>query len=134
MFSRKINIRRWEIVFFFSFEPEDMERILEALVWADAPDSIIDRVMENVSAGQLNEGFCFSNLHERKTVLGIGETTTGPEYMDTTVHEIVHVAQNIAVEDGIDLRGEEFAYLAGDLSQTVSDVICKMSCPHCRHE
>jgi hypothetical protein len=131
MLFREIHIRRWNVMFFFSFDTFDEERILDALVWADAPGSIISKVSENIRAEHLNEGFCYSNPLERKSVLGIGKTTNGPEYMDTTVHEIVHVAQHIAQTDGIDPLSEDFAYLCGDLSETVSDIICKLSCPRC---
>ena len=111
-----------------------MERILDALIWADAPDSIISKVSENVSVGRLNEGFCYSNQIERKTVVGVGKTTTGAEFLDTTIHEIVHITQDVSRKDGIDPWGEDFAYLAGDISRGVSDVVCEMACPHCRHD
>lgn len=134
MIIREVTVRRWRVVFFFSFDSSDVERILDALVWADAPDSILSQVSENVSAGRLNEGFCYSRPTERKTVVGVGLTTTGVEFLNTTVHEIVHIAQDIAYADGIEPWGEEFAYLAGEISGCVSDIVCEMSCPHCRHE
>lgn len=136
MLSRKIHIRRWSVVFLFSFDKNDFERIWEALIWADAPASIIQQVSENVSAGFLNEGFTFSNPETRRTVFGIGKTSSGPEVLDSTVHEIAHIAQHIAVEDGIDPYSEEFAYLCGDISREVSDIVCELSCPHCngRHD
>lgn len=132
MYIRETHIRRWEIVFMFSFDAYDKERVLSALLWADAPDSIISQVSENISAGRLNEGFCFSNPLERKTVVAIGRTSTGPEFLDTTVHEITHIAQDIAHTDGIDPWGEDIAYLTGDISHEISDIVCEMSCPHCR--
>jgi len=134
MIIREVTVRRWCVVFLFSFDKSDMERILDALLWADAPDSIIQKVSENISVGRPNEGFCYSRPTERKTVVGVGLTTTGAEFLDTTVHEIVHIAQDIAHSDGIEPWGEEFAYLAGDISRCVSDIVCEMSCPHCRHE
>ena len=134
MLTREINIRRWYVLFIFSFDMSDMERLLDALLWADAPDSIIQKVSENVSAGRQNEGFCYSNPRDRKTVVGVGRTTTGSEFLDTAIHEIVHVTQDIAHSDGIEPWGEDFAYLAGDISRCVSDVVCEMSCPHCRHQ
>lgn len=132
MLVRRIQVRRWDVLFYFSFDKSDMGRILEALVWAEAPDSILSKVSENISAGQFNEGFCYSNPGRRRTVVGIGETSSGPEFLDTTIHEIVHVTQDIAREDVIEPWGEEFAYLAGDISRTISHVVCEMSCPHCR--
>lgn len=134
MIERDIHIRDWDIVFHFSFDKYDKWRILDALLWADAPNSIISQVSENVGSGRFNEGFCFSNPSERKTVLAIGKTTTGPEFLDTTIHEITHITQDIAHTDNIDPFGEDFAYLSGDISHEISDIVCKMSCPHCRCE
>ena len=134
MVIRRIHIRHWDILFYFSFDGYNKERILEALVWAEAPDSVVSSVSQNIGAGQYNEGFCFSNPDLRRTVVGIGQTDSGPEFLNTTIHEIVHVAQHIAREEGIDPYGEEFAYLAGDISREISYVVCEMSCPHCRGE
>lgn len=131
MQARLIEIRRWSVLFYFGFDTRDKERILDALVWADAPDSILDEVSRNISAGKFNEGFCFSNPSLRVSIVGIGETTTGPEFMDTTVHEIAHVALHIAKEDKIDPYSEELAYLMGDISREISDIVCELSCPHC---
>ena len=107
---------------------------MDALVWANAPDSIISKVSENISAGNFNEGFCFSNPLERKTVVGVGKTDTGPEFLNTTVHEVAHIAQHIAEEDGVDPFSEEFAYLIGNIMHDISDIVCEMSCPRCRCE
>lgn len=51
--------------------------------------------------------------------------------MNTTIHEIAHVAMHIAEEDGIDPYSEDFAYAGGDIASTVSDIVCVLSCPHC---
>lgn len=134
MLDREINIRRWKTLFLFSFGTDDIERVFDALLWADAPESIVRKVSENVSAGRLDEGFCFSNPRIRRTVVGVGKTSTASEFLDTTIHEIVHVTQDIAHTDGIEPWGEDFAYLAGDISRCVSDIVCEMSCPHCRHQ
>ena len=128
---REVHIRHWDIVFLFSFDTDDLESILDALLGADAPDSIIQHVSENVLAGEWDEGFTFSNPSLRRTVFAASEATSGPEMMDTVVHEIIHICQHIALEDGINPFSEKFAYLGGDISRTVSDVVCVLSCPHC---
>ena len=107
---------------------------MDALIWADAPDSVLRDVEEKISAGILNEGFCFSNPMLRRTVLWVGETSTGPEFLNTIIHEIVHITQDVAHTEGIDPFGEDFAYLSGDISHEISDIVCEMSCPHCRCE
>lgn len=134
MIVRKINILGWTIVFLFSFDTYDMERIYDALLWAEAPDSIISQVSEKVYAGRLDEGFTYSDPSLRHTIFAIGKTSSGPEVLDSTVHEIIHIAQHIAVEDGIDPLSEQFAYLGGDISREVSDIVCELSCPHCSQE
>ena len=132
MIARKVHIRNWDIRFFFSFDENSVESITDALVWAVAPNSIVTRVLESVLSGRPDEGFCFSNPSIRRTVAGIGLTTSGPEVLNSTVHEIVHIAQHISEEDEIDPESEEFAYLCGDISSAVSDIVCELSCPHCR--
>lgn len=131
MLIRKVHIRYWTILFLFSFDQYDMERIHDALVWVDAPNSIISQVERNVQSGRLNEGFTYSEPSVRRTVVGVGKTSTGPEFMNTTVHEVAHVALHIAQEDKIDPYSEELAYLIGDITQGVSDIVCELSCPHC---
>ena len=134
MTIRRTRIRRWDIVFYFSFNIYDKERIHDALLWAKAPNSVISQVLENISAGRLNEGFCYSNSDLRRTVLGVGAASSGPEVLNSMIHEIIHICQHIALEDGLDPYGEPFAYLGGDIAREVSDIVCLLSCPHCRGE
>ena len=131
MLSRKVRIQDWTILFLFSFDTKDMERIHEALVWVDAPNSIISHVSENVYAGRLNEGFTYSEPSLRRTVFATGVAENGPEVLDSIVHEIIHICQHIAIEDGMDPFGEDMAYLGGDISREISDIVCELSCPHC---
>lgn len=131
--KRKIQIRHWTILFIFSFDARNLEDIEEALLWADAPDSIIEKVRENVLAERLDEGFCFSQPSVRRSVAAVGMTSNGPEVLNTTVHEIAHIAQHICEEDGIDPMSEDFAYTVGDITILVSDIVCELSCPHCNN-
>lgn len=131
MIVRKVRIHDWTILFLFSFDRYDMERIYDALLWVEAPDSIISQVSENVYAGRLNEGFTYSEPSLRRTVFATGLAENGPEVLDSIVHEIIHICQHIAIEDGIDPFGEPFAYMGGDISREISDIVCELSCPHC---
>lgn len=130
---RTTYIRQWEIRFVFGYDTNCREGIVRNLLWCGAPESIIERVSENVEANRPNEGFTYSNPALRRSVVGVGWTNSGPEFLDSTVHEIFHLAQDMASTDGIPLYGEDIAYLAGDISHSVSDIICEMSCPHCRN-
>lgn len=133
MFIRKLHIRHWTALFLFSFDARNAEDIEEALFWADAPDSIVQQVQTKVFAERRDEGFTYSDPSLRRSVVAIGKTSTGPEFLNTTVHEIVHLALHIAQEDGIDPYSEELAYLIGDITREVSDLVCEQSCPHCHN-
>lgn len=43
---------------------------------------------------------------------------------------LIPICQHIALEDGMDPFGEPFAYLGGNISREISDIICVLSCPH----
>lgn len=131
MVYRRIRIRNWTIRFLFSFDKGDKATVVDSLLWAQAPDSIIHRVMENLNAERLNEGFCFSQPSLRRTVLGTGAAESGPEVLNTMVHEIIHICQHISMEDGMGPYGEKFAYLGGDIAREVSDIVCELTCPRC---
>ena len=38
----------------------------------------------------------------------------------------------VALDQGIDPYTEEMAYLVGDISQELSDLLCRLACDHCR--
>ena len=88
-------------------------------------------VMENVRAGRRDEGFTFSKPSLRRSVVGVGLVSSGPEFLNSAVHEITHVGQHIADADGIDPLSEDFAYLIGDITNELADIVCNESCPHC---
>ena len=131
MLCRHAKLADWDIRFLFSFDKNDKAQVLGSLFWADAPNSIVSKVSGNIEAGRLNEGFCYSNPKLRRTVLGTGVASSGPEVLDSMVHEIIHICQHIALEDNIDPYGEGFAYLGGDIAREVSDIVCELSCPKC---
>lgn len=131
MVVRKIRISHWAVLFLFSYDAHNLEDIEEALLWADAPDSIIEDVRRKVLAGRLDEGFTYSDPSLRRTVYAVGKSSSGPEVLDSVVHEIIHIVQHVALEDGMDMYSEDVAYLGGDISRAISDIVCELSCPHC---
>lgn len=68
----------------------------------------------------------------RRALSWIGPQSEGKQWINTSVHEIVHVAVAIAAEKGIDPFSEEFAYLCGDITQEIADILCDLACDRCR--
>ena len=84
--------------------------------------------------GRPNEGFTFANQGMKEALVVIGPTTSGAEFQNTLVHEVHHLAVAIANSLGIDLESETPAYIAGDSTRELSDIICWLGCDNCNRE
>lgn len=133
MESKSITIRNWDILFLCEYDVWDVDDIMSALSWADAPMAIHDRVFSNVVGGRLDEGFCYSNPSLRRVVAAMGRASSGGEFLSSFCHELRHIADDIAVTDGIDLTGEKIAYLTGEIARMLSNQVCRFTCDHCRN-
>lgn len=133
MIYRRVKINDWDILFLCNYDVWDMDDILSALSWADAPEPIHDRVFNNVATGAVNEGFCYSNASKRRIVAAMGRSSSGGEFLSSFSHELRHIADDIAVADGIDLTGEEVAYLTGEIARRLAGQVCRFTCDHCRN-
>lgn len=131
MIHRAIRVRDWTADFLFVTGRNDREGVLACLLDLGATRPIVEATVELMDGG-LNRGFTFSNTERRASLSWVGPQTSGAEWVNTTVHEIVHVAQAIASADGTEPLSEEFAYLVGDITQGVADIICRLACDHCR--
>lgn len=131
MIHRAILVRDWTVDFLFAHRRNDPEGVLAVLRSYGAPASLVEQADELMAAGP-NCGFTFSNSDRRLCLTWIGPQTEGSEWVNTTVHEIVHVAIAISSDAGIDPYTETFAYLVGDITEQVSDLLCLLACDHCR--
>lgn len=131
MIHRVLRYGRWVIDALFAYPENDADGVLGCLYDTGAPASVVDRAKDIISGG-LNRGFTYANYDTRRIIAWIGQQSDGPEWVNTTVHEIVHVASAIAKESDMDHTGEQFAYLIGDLVQDLADIICFLACDRCR--
>lgn len=134
MLTRRINLLDWTAIFLFSFDGYDKEEVLQQLFDCEPPKSISDKVAKNLDANRLNEGFTFSNAELRKSVIYIGPTSSGQEFLSSFVHELAHLTCDICITDKIPLWGEKIAYLTGEIARRLSDVVCHYSCDSCRED
>ena len=132
MIRRALRIGRWTVDFLFAVDDYDIEGVLGCLYDAYAPDHILAQAEDLMRACDYNCGMTYSNPERMRAVVLIGPTTSGPEFQDTFVHEIHHLAVAIASNLGVDLEGEAPAYLAGDSARALADVVCRMGCGCCR--
>lgn len=133
MIRRALRVRDWTVDFLFVDGRNDPEGIIAWLYSFGATRSIANDTRELMESG-MNRGFTFSNTERRIALSWIGPQANGTEWVNTTVHEIVHVAQAIAQEKELDTFSEEFAYLVGDITQAVADILCHLACDRCREK
>ena len=131
MTERVLYIGKWTVTFFFEVEPYDEEVILETLYEMDADYGDLMSAHKIMSSWKDNLGFTYGNTRTKEAIVFIGPTSSGAEFIDTLVHEVHHVAVIIADSLGIDLESETPAYIAGDSSRELAEVICRMGCDKC---
>lgn len=133
MIHRTLRVRGWSVDFVLAHGRNDAEWVLNALRDLEAPEDVMAEAESLMDAGP-NCGFTFSNGYRRCILTWVGRQASGAEWVNTTVHEIVHVAMAIAIDQGIDPYTEELAYLIGDVTERLSDLLCALACDHCREE
>jgi len=127
-----MKIGRWVADFLFAVKGYDEEGVLSCLYDIDAPYDVMQRANRIMESGRYNRGFTYSNPELRRAVVVVGPTTSGKQFVNTTAHEMYHLAVAIADSLGLDLKGESPAYLTGDTMQELIRVICEFGCDHCR--
>ena len=132
MLKRTLKIGRWVVDFLFAVSEYDEEGVLSILYDMDAPYETMIRAEKIMKSGK-NKGFTFSNQDLRRAVVVIGPASSGKQFQNTVVHELHHLAVAIAQSLGIDLDGEDPAYLSGDAAMEIADIICTLGCRSCNH-
>lgn len=134
MIARKTEILDWDIEWYFFTTKKDEDLILSSLYEVNAQENLISNIKNTNLLDMKNSGFTFSNMTRRKSVIVIGNTTNGRQFLNTFIHELRHTTDHIASTLNIDLSGEGVAYLAGDIAMDVSDIVCKYSCDTCKNK
>lgn len=120
----------WRVTCYYAVTHYEVDEIMQRLVEAGAQGRSLDRAYENLSAGDLNTGLCFSG--NRHSVLVIGVASSGQQFANSAFHEVHHLASQIAKDLGWDLMGEDVCYLAGEIGQQMHPIIAHYLCEDCR--
>ena len=134
MIRKRLDIGHWEVDFLFAPDGYDREEVLSLLSRLGAARGDTQRVETVIDNHELNTGFTFVSPYEPVIIVAIGPASSGEQFVNTVAHELYHLAVAIADELGIDLRGEDPAYLIGDTIQPLVDIVCKLGCPHCNSD
>ena len=131
MIHRVLRLGEWVIDFLFAKLDYDDEGVLACLYEIDADEYVIRAASKIMDSEKMNCGFTFANPDLKRALVVVGPASSSKEFLNTTVHEIHHLAVAIADSLGYDLEGETPAYLAGDSALALAETICELGCPRC---
>lgn len=125
MKKAKIDLREydWTVYLFFNSRPSDSDEILAYLRSFGCKGDNLYNANRSLKNGRKNEGLTYSNYQKRVSVLVVGQASSLDELMNSSAHEIDHLAKHIVEANGIDVFSEEASYLVGDLTQKIYTVI-----------
>lgn len=131
MIYRDLYIGRWHALFVFAPDGYDDNAILDILYDLDASDYILVKAEKKMREGRPNEGFTFANSRMKEALVVIGPSTSGAEFVNTLSHEIYHLSVAVAKSLGLDLEGEQAAYIEGDAMGDFIELVCQFGCDKC---
>lgn len=133
MIRQEIYLERahgWRVTCYYAVTHYEVDEILRTLAEAGADDKSLDRAYENLSSGNPNCGICYTG--DGESVLVVTVTTNVEEFADSIDHEKHHLATQIADVLGLDLKGEEVCYLAGEIGRKMHPIVSHYLCENCR--
>ena len=133
MIVRRVEIKKygWTLHVYCAVRSYFVEDILQHLADIDCPRKFLRQAERNMRDGKLNRGPTYSNYRRRETVLVVGLASSPGEYANSIVHELWHFAVHVALALGLDMEGEEPAYLIGETMRELLGYVAPLLC--CSH-
>lgn len=134
MIRQDVYLEKWDwyVIVYYAVDTYYMDEILEELEIIGC--TYADEIEEDLTQHPYNNGLTYSNMRRRVSLIVIGLTETPDEFQNTYDHEKGHLAMHIAEEDRIDVFGEEFQYLVGEIGKQTFPVAKRFMCEHCRKD
>lgn len=122
----------WTAIVFYAVDTYYIDEILGELESIGCTDYELIKAEKILSLGDRNIGLTYSNLSGKCSIVVIGLTTSPEEFQNTFDHEKGHLAMHIANSLNIDVFGEEFQYLVGEIGLLMFPYAKNFLCEHCR--
>ena len=132
MIHRVLGIGRWTVDFLFAVDDYDKEGVLACLYDTGAPEGVMERAYRIMESDRYNRGFTYNSPERLRSVVVVGPSTSGKQFLNTFTHELRHLADGIADHLGVSLDSERPAYITGDAAMKLSEVVCELGCERCR--
>ena len=134
MIRQDVYLNKWDwyVIIYYAVDTYYMDDILDEL--ENIGCAYADEIEEDLTQQPYNNGLTYSNLRKRVSLIVIGLTETPDEFQNTYDHEKGHLAMHIAEEDQMDVFGEEFQYLVGEIGKQTFPIARRFMCEHCRKD
>ena len=123
-----IPLYDWNVTAFFDASAEDEAVIVDELCMVRCPEKTMARVVMNLRRDKIDTGFTYSNRLLRESVMTVGHASSPREFLNSYVHELRHLVDDIASASDLATRGEGVGYLSGELSwefwNEIHDYVC----------
>ena len=124
----------WRITVYYAVDSCYTDDILQDLKYIGCKGRELDSAEELLLDDAYNVGLTYSSFQDRWSIVVIGLTNSPEEFQNTFDHEKGHLAMHIGKALDIDIFGEEYQYLTGEIGQKMFKVAKKFMCEHCRKE
>lgn len=128
-----IGDRDWYIMAYYDIRTnDDFYEVEEALIASGLKAAYAQRVVNELM--NPDTGYTLTKFGDHFTLICVSEATSLDELYNTISHEVRHAADHIGSYYGIPARGEESAYLQGEISRNMYEAVALLICPKCNHK
>lgn len=117
-----INKYEYEVRLLFDITCAQLSVLNDELKKIDCSKELVDKA--NIEFGKCNDnvGMTYSNHALKKTLIIIGKTSSGKQFINTLIHEIYHFVEQLAIVNSVsDI--EEKATFIGNFTMQLTDII-----------
>lgn len=128
-----IGERDWWVMATIDIRGErDLGEVFKALMSCGCPNDEAQKACMVLS--KRNSGYTFTDAEGRYTLMFVSEADSVDELFDTIIHEVRHATDHIGEYFGLKARGEDSAYLQGEISKKLFPAVALAVCPKCHEE
>lgn len=124
----------WSVRVYYAVDTYYADEIIDDLICLGCRGENLRNAKESLWKGELNSGITYTDNDNRQAVVVIGKTTSGAEFFNSLLHEVLHLLSYIAKAEGLNPYGEDVCYMAGELAQKMYGVARGLLCDCCREK
>lgn len=122
----------WMVRIYYSVTTYWTSRIIFDLRAIGCHGTHLENARASLARHELDTGLTYSDFEGRRTVMVISRASSASEFLNSWIHEMLHLCRHVCRAFGIDPYGEEAAYLSGDVGQKMFRVAKRFVCDCCR--